>query len=105
MNSALKNRQWRKLLTFIFSQLPLADTAPKRPPTVGQLVPAFPHSLWLTFYNTDISLRRGHMDSAGPEGVRLRERVHHYILQSYLLLFWTGKFMNQHAFPVLDIAQ
>ena len=45
------------------------------------------------------------MDSTGPKGVRLREKVHHYILQSYLLLFWTGKFMNLHAFPVLDIAQ
>ena len=32
----------------------------------AKLVPAFPHSLWLTFYKTDISLRRGHMDSAGP---------------------------------------
>ena len=45
------------------------------------------------------------MDSTGPKDVRLREKVHHYILQSYLLLFWTGKFMNLHAFPVLDIAQ
>ena len=36
-----------------------------------ELAPAFLSSLYLTFYKTDISLRR--TASAGPKGVRLRE--------------------------------
>lgn len=46
------------------------------------------------------------MDSAGPEGLRLRESSSLYFAELFVVVL-DGKvlFMNQHVFPVLDIAQ
>ena len=60
------------------------------------MVSAFLCSLYLTFYKTDISLRR--KASAGPKGVRLRERWLYRGFFQILTLFQTKKCHFSHPF-------